>query len=473
MSEELYPKKPLLLIDDEEKWLHSFTFTLEYHSNINNCLKCSDSRNALELLAQQDVSVVLLDLNMPFLNGHELLPMILEKHPEIPVIIVSGLNQIDLAVKCLKAGAYDYFVKTDEKEHVVNGIKKAISFQDLKEENLALQQRVQRGSLIHAEAFEGIITQSQTIHNVFYYLESISKSHDPVLIAGESGVGKELIAESLHYLCHSEQPMVAVNVAGLDDDVFSDTLFGHIEGAFNGATKARAGMVEKARKGILFLDEIGDLSNSAQIKLLRLLQEGEYFQLGSDVAKISTARIVCATSHDLAKKVANGHFREDLYYRLCSHYVHIPPLRERPEDISLLLDHYVEEVCRFMNKKKPTIPKELSVLLSTYTFPGNVRELRSMIVDAVSNHQTGKLSMEYFKRRIFSVRKSGVDNNNPASNDTLWSLAAGQPLPTFAQANQLLIDEAMARAKGNQGIAAKMLGVTRQALNRRLQKKRC
>ncbi|MDH3998063.1 MAG: sigma 54-interacting transcriptional regulator [Desulfuromonadales bacterium] len=266
--------------------------------------------------------------------------------------------------------------------------------------------------------------------------------------------------------------MVALNVASLDDNNFSDVLFGHVRGAFTGADRIRAGMIEKARGGTLFLDEIGDLSSLSQVKLLRLLQEGEYFQLGSDVVKTTNARIVCATNKNLAKQVSDGHFREDLYYRLCSHHVHVPPLRDRSEDVLLLLDHYLGEVCLSMKKKKPSIPEELPILLSTYRFPGNVRELRSMIVDAVSSHAGGKLSMKVFKQRM-----AGSDEINNAllrseGIEVLWPFPEGQPLPSFAQADELLITEAMSRAKNNQGIAAGLLGVTRQALNKRLQKRR-
>jgi transcriptional regulator with PAS, ATPase and Fis domain len=193
---------------------------------------------------------------------------------------------------------------------------------------------------------------------------------------------------------------VALNVAGLDDTMFSDTLFGHKKGAFTGADQARDGMIACAGKGTLFLDEIGDLNESSQIKLLRLLQEHEYYPVGSDSFRKSDARIVLATNHDLQKLIATGKFRNDLYYRLCAHQIHIPPLRERLDDIPMLLDHFLDSAAKELNKKKPTPPGELVTLLTLYSFPGNVRELEAMVFDAVARHTSGILSMESFRKVI-------------------------------------------------------------------------
>jgi DNA-binding NtrC family response regulator len=284
-----------------------------------------------------------------------------------------------------------------------------------------------------------------------------------VLITGESGTGKELIAQALHALSRAGQSLVAVNVAGLDDSVFADTLFGHARGAFTGADAPRRGMVEAAGAGTLFLDEIGDLSLASQVKLLRLLQEGEYFPLGADQPRQSRARIVVATHQDLAGRQAAGSFRKDLFFRLRTHHLHIPPLRARKDDIPLLLDHFLEEAAGELGKKKPTPPRELPVLLAAYSFPGNVRELRAMVYDAVSAHQGGVLSMESFRRFIGAPPSAAGD---PAEGTSPFAAVA--ELPTLSGAVDLLVEEALRRAQGNQTIAARLLGISQPALSKRL-----
>jgi DNA-binding NtrC family response regulator len=265
--------------------------------------------------------------------------------------------------------------------------------------------------------------------------------------------------------------MISVNVAGLDDTIFADTLFGHVKGAFTGADSSRNGMVEEAAKGTLFLDEIGDLSLLSQVKLLRILQEGEYFPLGSDKPKRLLARIMVATNQDLQAKMNAGQFRKDLYYRLQTHNVHIPPLRERKEDVPLLLDTFLEDAARDLGKKKPTAPKELAQLLETYSFPGNVRELRSMVYDAVSYHKGGVLSMALFLKAM-----DKKELPTPARDTALagaGNIFSGlNTLPTPEHAYQLLIEEAMRRAKGNQSQAARLLGMSQPALNKRLKRRK-
>jgi DNA-binding NtrC family response regulator len=255
-------------------------------------------------------------------------------------------------------------------------------------------------------------------------------------------------------------------VAGLDDTVFADTLFGHVRGAFTGADQARRGMIEEAADGTLFLDEIGDLSIASQVKLLRLLQEGEYFPLGCDLPKRLKARIIVATHQNLQEKERQGTFRRDLYYRLRTHQVHLPPLRERTGDISLLLDHFLEQTARELGKKKPTPPKGLAPYLATYCFPGNVRELKAMVFDAVSVHTERMLSMDAFVKAIEPLRS---ECPAAASGSTRMNPFAGfEQLPTFSDAAAFLVMEAMERAGGNQTLAARLLGISQPALSKRL-----
>ncbi|MBJ6726479.1 sigma-54-dependent transcriptional regulator [Geomesophilobacter sediminis] len=457
------PSFGILLVDDEPAWLRSVSLTLA-RAGITNILTCSDSREVPGILATRKVRLVLLDLTMPHLPGEALLAQIAERHPEILTIVVSGMNQIETAVRCMRLGAFDYFVKTVEEDRLVTGVLRAIRVLDLERENRAISDRILSSELRHPEAFVDIVTNDRALRAIFCYIEAVAKSRQPLLISGESGVGKELVARAVHTLSGNTGPLVAVNVAGLDDTVFADTLFGHVRGAYTGADQARRGMIEEATDGTLFLDEIGDLSIPSQVKLLRLLQEGEYFPLGSDRPKRLKARIIVATHRDLVAKEKEGAFRRDLYYRLRTHRVLIPPLRERPGDIPLLLDHFLGEAAQALGKKKPTPPRELAQLLCTYDFPGNIRELRAMVYDAVSLHRERILSMETFLKAI-----GPAGAKRPAAPAPERNLFAGADrLPTFTEAAELLVAEAMQRSGGNQTIAARLLGISQPALSKRL-----
>ncbi len=471
MTAMKYPPLPILLVDDEASWLHGLTVNLRLNAGINNLLTCHDSREVMGLLETEDIGLVLLDLNMPHVSGLELLPLIVQHHPGVPVIILSGMNQLETAVRCMRLGAFDYFVKTTEQERMVAGIRRALSHAELQRENRQLKERFLAEDAEYHEAFSPIVTRHKKMHAIFRYIEAISASAEPVLITGESGVGKELVAKAVHLLSRPDGPWVAHNVAGLDDNVFADTLFGHSRGAFTGAESMRSGAIEKAASGTLFLDEIGDLCLASQVKLLRLLQEKEYFPLGADVPKRLHARIVFATNRDLTAMQTDDSFRKDLYYRLHSHHIEIPPLRERPEDIPLLLDHFLQEAADALGKKKPTPPDELSTLLLTYHFPGNIRELRAMVFDAVSLHQSRKLSMESFKKAIgFSRLEGNLTAGSEQDRAGESVMVFPDQLPTLKQMTELGVAEAMKRARGNQNIAARLLGISPQALSKRLKR---
>jgi DNA-binding NtrC family response regulator len=464
MKDALYPEFGILLVDDEPAFVRSLSRTLERHGGINHLYQTSDSRDVMALMEQHpDIELILLDLNMPHISGDELLKQIIEKHPHTRVIIISGMNQIETAVDCIRLGADDYFVKTTEEKRLLEGVKRAITMQEMRRENEAMRRRFLSDTLEKPEVFKSIITQDKKLRSIFQYLESIAKSRQPVMITGESGVGKECIANAVHTLSGRVGQRVSVNVAGIDDDMFSDTLFGHSKGAFTGAERKRVGMVESAADGTLFLDEIGDLSHASQTKLLRLLQEGDYYPIGSDKPKRSRARIVVATHQDLKSLVENGTFRKDLYFRLCIHQVDIPPLRNRKGDIPILFDHFLKLASQEMGKTTPTYPKELPILLSTYHFPGNIRELQALVFDAVSQHKSHILSMKAFQRII--------DNNHfslplVANEHPLFD--PNKPLPTLQEISELLVTEAMERAQGNQSMASRLLGISQPALSKRL-----
>ncbi len=467
MSKRLFPDTPVMIVDDEPNIITSVIVALK-SSGITNIVSSDDARTVLSQLGKQKVSVILLDLTMPHITGEELLEKIQTEHPEIPVIIVTGNDELESAVLCMKSGAFDYMVKPVEKSRLVSGVMKAIEIQELANENIKLKERFLTGRLEHPEAFSNIVTNNGRMRALFQYAEAIAKSSQPILISGESGVGKELMAKALHNVSGCSGPFVPVNVAGIDEHVFSDTLFGHRKGAFTGADTARSGLIEKAGGGVLFLDEIGDMSTGAQIKLLRLIQEREYYPIGTDVPKTTDAKIIVATNRDLQQGLKEGRFRKDLYYRLTAHQIFIPPLRERLDDLPALLSHFLNEAAKDFGKKTPAYPIELITLLKNYHYPGNVRELRSMVFDAVAGHQTKKISMARFKEHIdkaVSTRNNGVQ---PTDDENAFNFKGFPLLPTLAQANQLLIIEALKRSEGNRTMAASMLDISRQRLLRHL-----
>jgi DNA-binding NtrC family response regulator len=469
MRENIYPQLPVMLVDDETQALTSFEVTLR-SGGINHFIGCSDSRDVMPILGRQEIEIMLLDLWMPHVSGEQLLQQITSDYPDVPVVIVTGADDVETAVKCMKQGALDYIVKPVEKSRLISSVKRGIELRELQRENQLLKARVLSDRLNRPEAFAEIVTLSSAMRSIFQYAEAVAVSPRPVLITGETGVGKELVARAVHVLSGRKGAFVPINVAGLDDHVFADTLFGHKKGAFTGAMEGRPGLLEQAASGTLFLDEIGDLSAVSQVKLLRLLQDGEYLPLGSDVAKRSDARMVVATNQDLEAARNACRFRKDLYYRLCGHHIHIPPLRDRREDLPLLLDHFLEKAAASLGKKKPTAPDELSKLLAVYPFPGNVRELESMVYNAVSIHSSGKLSMDAFKAEIFKREPGLAGAAEPKPDEPADRLSFPERLPTLRQIEHLLVEEALRRAGGNQSIAATLLGITRQALNKRLHK---
>ncbi len=320
------------------------------------------------------------------------------------------------------------------------------------------------------EPVEEIITQNKNMLIIIERLKSVIETLQPILITGETGVGKELFARYIHRLSDVKGNLVALNVAGLDDNMFSDTLFGHSRGAFTGADIIRKGMIEQAGSGTLFLDEIGDLSIPSQVKLLRLLEQNEYLPLGMDESKKSTARIITATNQDLWKLQREGKFRKDLNFRLRTHHIHIPPLRDRKDDLPRLANCFLAEAARALKKKVPATPPELFTLLNTYSFPGNIRELRAMIFDALSQHNSNILSLDVFKSHIERERDKTGGVTELIIDAGIGSLPFSyfRELPTIRRATQMLVAEAMYRAKNNQSIAAKILGISQPALSKRL-----
>jgi DNA-binding NtrC family response regulator len=459
---------PIVLVDDDPQFLLSSGVTLRA-AGVSPVVTIEDSRQVMPYLEGREAGAVVIDLTMPRLSGAELLDRLKERFPGLPVIVMTGRNELEVAVECMKAGAFDYLVKPVERERFVSSIRRAREVRSLRDEVDSLKAHFLSGRVQNESAFAGIVTQSRKMLAAFQYVEAIAASRHPVLLTGETGTGKELIAGALHALSGRAGELVPVNVAGLDDAMFSDTLFGHRKGAYTGADQSREGLIARASGGTLFLDEIGDLSEISQVKLLRLLEERKYYPLGSDVPKESDARIVCATHRSLESSMKQGQFRRDLYYRLSAHRVQLPPLRERKEDIPPLVEAFLDEAAQAEGKRRPTPPAELYTLLSTYDFPGNVRELRMLVFDAVLRHKGGILSLDSFRNATGVRNAPGAPGDQGAAPVGATSLFQAVPrLPSLKEVEEQLVAEALSRAKQNQGIAASLLGITRQALNKRL-----
>ncbi|MCP4409701.1 MAG: sigma-54-dependent Fis family transcriptional regulator [Gammaproteobacteria bacterium] len=460
---------PVLLVDDEASVLLSSKMLL--HSvGVRNVETLEDSRELMPYLARHRVAAIVLDLFMPYVTGNQLLPEIVQQYPEIPVIVMTASQEVETAVACMKEGAFDYLVKPVEESRYTSCVKRVLEVRALRQQLGAMKRSLLSDRLDHPDVFSSIMTANRKMRSLFQYMEAIAFSNEPILIIGETGVGKGLLAEAAHRLSACPGKLVQLNVAGADDALFSDTLFGHRKGAFTGADQAREGLVAQAAAGTLFLDEIGDLTITSQVKLLRLLQEQSYYPLGSDVPKNSDIRILCATHQDLRAQMSQGQFRSDLYFRLSVHQIEVPPLRERKEDIPLLLGHFIEQAAHSMKKPAPTPPSELLTLLANHHFPGNVRELRAMVYDAVAQHRSGPvLSMESFRGVIQKQRiPARLAKKEHGTETHPLIVPEGAPFPTLKEAETELVTEALRRAKGNQGIAAALLGISRPALNRRL-----
>nr|CRH05553.1 putative Sigma-54 dependent DNA-binding response regulator [Candidatus Magnetococcus massalia] len=462
---------PVILVDDEADILLSARITLR-SGGVSEVLTLQDGREIFTLLEERGASAIVLDLMMPQISGVELLEQLQKRFPEIPVLVMTALQEVEVAIRCMKDGAFDYLLKPVEQSRFIATVKRAQEFYSMRMQMDTLRRYLLADGPEQSGAFSEIITQSPKMRKLFSYVEAVAQSNEPVLVTGETGVGKELMARALHSLTGRRGEFVAINVAGMTGDLFADSLFGHQKGAFSSADSKRSGLVAQARGGTLFLDEIGDLQMADQVKLLRLLQESQYYPLGSDVPQQSDARVVVATNVDLKEQMQRERFRPDLFFRLSAHPIQIPPLRERKEDIPLLLTAFLQLAADEMNKPVPTAPPELVPLLQSYHYPGNVRELRAMVWDAIARHGGGVLSMARFREVVSTeAQEAAIPMVTSAAEDveSLFAQLAG-PLPTIKDMERMLVEAAMERAGQNQGTAAGMLGISRPALNQRLKK---
>ncbi len=461
------PYLPVYILDDEQALTRSFLLTLKSFG-FADVRTFHDGREILGLFSERESGVLLLDLSMPGMPGEEVLGRVRECSPLVQVVVVTGIDEADTAVRCIRAGAFDYLVKPVDPDRLVTTVRRAMSHASVLEQNFRLRRKLLTGGLDQPDIFRRIITQDPRMRAIFSYVEVVAPLSAPVLVTGETGTGKDLLAAALHEASGRKGRFVGLNAAGLDDNVFADTLFGHLKGAFTDAREARKGLVEQAEGGSLFLDEIGDLTPASQVKLLKLIQDRVYYPLGSDAPKTCTARIIAATNRDLEAAQKQGRFREDLLYRINTYHIHLPPLRERMSDIPLLAEFFLAEACSELNVNREPLSLRVAELLASYGFPGNVRELRSLVFAAMAGG-----GMAVLGKRIADLTGNGLADpvatqQNPDRRSASWQYP--DPLPTLEQAGDMLVEQALRTTNGNQSKAAAMLGISRQALNKRLKK---
>ncbi|WP_028772096.1 sigma-54-dependent transcriptional regulator [Shewanella waksmanii] len=450
----------ILLVDDEAAWLRTLANTLNRLVPEAQIDTCVDSRQVANRLNVADYALVLLDLTMPFHSGEELLAMIRSEHPNTRVIIVTGVNEVDTAVRCIKNGAYDYFIKTDAVEDLARTVRRALEVVGLERNYLKIKEHFLSRTLEQPQAFNNILTCEPQLLDQFRYLEAIAHSPEPLLISGESGTGKSEFAKSSHQLCCADAPFISLNLAGISDESFELKLFGQLKHHDDGQVTAQAGVLHHVNGGTLYLNEVGALSIASQLKLLDVIESRQYYPVGSERPYPVNCRIVASTQDDLLKLNQQGSFRSDLLYRLRAHKIHLPPLSQRNLDLSMLINHFIELAAQEMELPPPQQPRDLAAQLSEYRFPGNLHELKGMVFDAVSRSDGVQLNISPFMEAI--------NEHRTLDSQPQTAMVFPKALPTLAEMSQALIDEAMSRTANNQTAAAQMLGISQSALSRRL-----
>ena len=414
-------------------------------------LTASNGREALDIVRAESVAVVVTDFQMPGMTGLELLQSVKTLAPETEVILITAYGTIEMAVQAMKEGAYDFVVKPFKRHDIVRGVRRALEKQRLVIENRRLREELDR-----TLGKRHIIGQSLAMKETLDLVDQVAPSSATVLLTGESGTGKELFARALHTGSpRSARPFIAINCAAIPDTILEAELFGHEKGAFTGAVARKEGRFERAHQGTLFLDEIGDMAAHVQVKLLRVLQEGELERLGGTRPVKVDCRIVAATNRDLSAEVAAGRFREDLYYRLNVISIHLPPLRDRLDDVPLLAHHFLRHYADKNQKRIHGIAPEAAELLGEYAWPGNVRELENVIERAVVLAKGDGIGPEDLPAK---VRTHG-------GAQRVVAIPLGTPLH---EVEMRLIHETLRMTRGDKRLAARLLGIATRTIYRKL-----
>ena len=447
----------ILIVDDEQEYLNSIRRGL-ITSGYRDVRTESDPVKAAKAFEQGAVyDIALVDVTMPGMNGVELLELIKNQSPGTECIMVTAVDEAKIAVECLKKGAYDYLVKPISRDDLILMIKHAQErkhFMDL----VHIKTTEAPQQLTHVEAFKNIVTRSPKIFKILKEAELHAAGDVPVLITGESGTGKELLARAVHLASpRAKFPFTPLNIAFLSGSLFDSEFFGHTRGAFTGAERDRVGYLESTNHGTLFLDEIGTMPVELQGKLLRVLQEGEFSKLGRNKLEKIDVRCIAATNEDLERLIAKGIFRKDLYYRLKGAWLHLPPLRERREDIPLLTKKFLQDLCE--STGNVDIEPEAIDLLMDYDYPGNIRELRS-ILHASANLAAGK------SITIQSLPGALKDRRSAPKLKSSGEAARFLSLPQVERAHIL---KAYERTGRNKSETSKLLGISFSTLRRKLE----
>jgi two-component system response regulator HydG len=446
-NEEVRPQ--LLIVDDDKEMCSTVA---DFFSREGFDVSCAHSASeALSLLENQDLDVVVTDLRMPGLDGMELLKRIKAQRPDLPVILVTAFGSIEVAIEATKAGAFYFITKPFKLRELHTLVTKACEQRRLILENERLRKQVQG-----QYDFENIVGRSKAMREIFRLIDLVASSLSNVLITGESGTGKELIARALHYRSRrANGPFVPVNCSAIPEGLLESELFGHTRGAFTGAYTSRKGLFLEANDGTLFLDEIGDLSLGLQAKLLRVLQDRMVRPVGSNKAYPTNARIIAATHRDLKAMVREGLFREDLYYRLSVIPIRIPSLSERPEDIPLLVDHFLRKCASTMGKPLKRITPRAMAVLQRRKWEGNVRELENIVERLVVLTQSDTIDVDDLPF-AFMAEGEGLFKN----------VANPEELPPLEVVERRYVEQVLEATSGNKERAAKILGINRRTLYR-------
>jgi two-component system response regulator AtoC len=446
--------KKLLVIDDEANMRHMLSALLAGHGY--SVQAAENGSEALELLETGEYDYVLCDIRMPVMDGMAFLQVVKNAGHTVPVIMMSAFGTVDLALKAMKQGAYDYISKPFKNDEIVLVLKKAEERERLRRENIFLRKRI-AGLEGVSSGFDAMIGKSKAMQELFVLAGKVARHPTTVLITGESGTGKELVAKGIHGKSpRAQQPFVAVNCGGIPENLLESEFFGYVRGAFTGADRDKKGLFEEARGGTLFLDEIGELPKPMQVKMLRVLQEQEIRPIGGSRNIKVDVRILAATARDLADDVQKGRFREDLYYRLNVMNVHLSPLRERIGDIPLLGNYFVKKFAGGMDGcEVEAISPAAMELLMRHSWPGNVRELENVIERAVILADKHVLLPENFPETL------GGRKQNRRLDDLLgtFSIKEGKKI-----LEQRLIARALEATGGNKSRAAEILEISYPSL---------